>query len=97
MIKIMATYAQGLGPIPIGADRGIIERQDALDAIAQLGALVDEAYNAGLISKDKASFGMLMLMVLQEYASPLPDAGSSEADLRADLTEAVDALRTSRP
>jgi len=97
MIKIMSTYAQGFGPIPLGDARGIIERQDALDAIAQLAALVDETYNAGLISRDKASFGMLLLMVLQEYVSPLPDAGDSEANLRADLTEAVDALRAARP
>jgi hypothetical protein len=97
MIKIMTTYAQGIGPIPLGEDRGIIERQDALDAVAQVAALVDEAYNAGLISKSKASHGMLMLMVLQEYISPLPDAGPSEHDLRADLTEAVNALRIGRP
>lgn len=56
MIKIMMTYEQGLGPIPIGSPRGIIERQDALDAVAQLSAVVDESYNAGLISKGKASF-----------------------------------------
>src|SRR6266542_2337027 len=56
MIKIMATYAQGQGPIPLGNARGIIERQDALDAIAQLAALVDETYNAGLISEKKAGF-----------------------------------------
>jgi hypothetical protein len=97
MIKIMATYAQGQGPIPLGNAREIIERQDALDAIAQLAALVDETYNAGLISENKASFGMLLLMVLQEYVSPLPDAGDSEDQLRGDLEEAVNALRASRP
>lgn len=97
MIKIMMTYEQGLGPIPIGSPRGIIERQDALDAVAQLSAVVDESYNAGFISKGKASFCMLLLMVLQEYISPFPSAGPNEADLRSDLTAAVDALRMSRP
>ena len=48
MIKIMATYAQGQGPIPLGNAREIIERQDALDAIAQLAALVDETYNVSV-------------------------------------------------
>jgi hypothetical protein len=97
MINIMVTYAQGLGPIPIGPDRGVIQRQDTLDAVAQLVALIDEAYNAGVISKNKASFGMLMLMVVHEYVSPLPDAGPDEPQLRADLEEPVEALRRSRP
>jgi hypothetical protein len=53
MIKIMATYAQGLEPIPVGENRGIIQRQDVLDAISQLAALVDESYYAGLISREQ--------------------------------------------
>jgi hypothetical protein len=97
MINIKATYAQGLGSIPAGEDRGIIQRQDVLDAISQLAALVDESYNAGLISENKASFGMLMSMVIHEHVSPLPNAGPDETQLRTDLSEAVAAIRQARP
>jgi hypothetical protein len=53
MLRLMAGYAdRHASEIP--GPRGVVQRQDALDAVIQLAAVVDEAVQAGAIPVDRA-------------------------------------------
>jgi hypothetical protein len=95
MQMVMASYAAGR--LVIGPKRGIVEREDAMDAIVQIAATVDEWLQSGLVPEERALNAMLMLMVIRDLVAPLPDIGEDELLLRRDLQEAVDALRITRP
>jgi hypothetical protein len=95
MQMLMASYATSQ-PL-IGPERGIVDRNDAMDAIVQVAAAVDEWLQSGLVPEDRALHVMLMLMVIRDFVAPLPDTEGSELLLRRDLEEAIGALRATRP
>ena len=71
MQHLMAVYAQQQAPEKPGP-RGVVELQDALDAVIQLAAVIDEEIKAGRIPADRGRHAAAMLMLLREYIQPLP-------------------------
>jgi hypothetical protein len=94
MMQLLAPMDSGGLPHE-GPDRGIVERTDALKALAQVFAVVDSALQDRRIDPDAGKHAMRMLVVVRERICPIPDPPGDEALFRADLQEAVDALRTS--
>ena len=88
MRRLMVGYARRQAS-EISGPRGVVKRQDALDAVIQLAAVVDEAVQAGAA----------MLMVLREFVQPLPpdwDGDGCTDYLVDDLAMMVTALREAR-
>ena len=73
MQRLLVVYADRQTS-EIAGPRGVVERQDALDAVIQLAAVVDEAVQAGGIPVDRGMHAAAMLMVLREFIQPLPPA-----------------------
>jgi hypothetical protein len=98
MQRLMVMYARRqTSEIP--GPRGVVKRQDALDAVIQLAAVVDEAVHADAIPVDRGMHAAAMLMVLREFVQPLPpdwDGDGCTDYLNADLAMMVTALRKAR-
>ena len=98
MQRLLVVYAdRQTSEIP--GSRGVVERQDALDAVIQVAAVVDEAVHTGGIPVDRGMHAAAMLMVLREFLQPLPPAwdGDRCTDyLNGDLATMVGALREAR-
>jgi hypothetical protein len=75
---------------PAGPARGVVGIRDALDAILQVAAVIDEAGMADKIPRDRAALAGVMLMVVRDYVQPLPGGGD---DVTADLENVVSLLR----
>jgi hypothetical protein len=98
MQHLMATYAHQQAP-ERPDPRGVVEKQDALDAVIQLAAVIDEATQDGRIPADRGQHAAAMLMVVREYIQPLPrglDADGVTDNLITDLAGMVMALREAR-
>ena len=98
MRRLMAVYARRQAA-EIPGPRGVVNRQDALDAVIQLAAVVDEAVQAGAIPVDRAMHAAAMLMVFREFVQPLPpdwDGDGCTDYLVDDLAMMVTALREAR-
>ena len=98
MQHLMILYGRCQAP-ENSACRGVVERQDALDAVIQLAAVVDEAVQAGRLPVDRGMHAAAMLMVLREWIQPLPpglDADGYTDILTSDLGAMVMALREAR-
>ena len=95
---LMASMAQGRDP-KVPAPRDVVGLQDFLDAVLQLAAVIDEELQAGRIRRDRGVHAAAMLMLLRDYAQPLPLGlgADGEADLvTPDLRELVGYLRQAR-
>ncbi len=98
MQHLMAAYAHQQAPEK-PAPRGVVERQDALDAVIQLAAVIDEAIEAGRVPPARGQHAAAMLMLVREYIQPLPrglDADGVTDNLTTDLGSMVMALREAR-
>jgi len=98
MQHLMAAYAQQQAPERPNP-RGVVELQDALDAVIQLAAVIDEATQAGQIPADRSQHAAAMLMLVREYIQPLPrglEADGVTDNLTTDLGAMVMALREAR-
>ena len=98
MRRLMVRYAHRQAS-EVPGPRGVVKRQDALDAVIQLAAVVDEAVHADAIPVDRGMHAAAMLMVLREFVQPLPPAwdGDGCTDyLVDDLAVMVTALREAR-
>ncbi|MFJ5154948.1 hypothetical protein ACIQCF_25835 [Streptomyces sp. NPDC088353] len=101
MMQVLLThYAHKEVPDP-AEDRGVVDQQDALDAVLSLAAFLDANAQAGRISVNDAEHMASMLMVIRECIRPLPvglvESSGGEADgVTPDLQEMVNALRTAR-
>ena len=75
--------------------RGIVTTVDAVEAVVQVAAVLDEAAQAGAIDRDRAAFAVAMLMVIRDHVSPLPRVtpDSREDPVGSDLQVLVTALR----
>jgi hypothetical protein len=79
--------------------RGVVDLQDALDAVIQLAAVIDEATQAGRIPRARGQHAAAMLMLVREHIRPLPcglDADGVTDNLTTDLGAMVMALREAR-
>jgi hypothetical protein len=79
--------------------RGVVELQDALDAVIQVAAVIDEATQDGRIPAARGQHAAAMLMLVREYIQPLPpglDADGVTDNLTTDLGGMVMALREAR-
>ena len=96
MQLLMARMAQQVrGEVPPW--RGVVTQQDALDAVLQVGAVIDQATQAGQIPAGAGIHAAAMLMVVREYVQPLPAAEPNGPDpVTPDLQELSAALRTVR-
>jgi hypothetical protein len=77
--------------------RGVVERQDALDAVIHLAASIDEPAQNGEIPPERAKYMASLLMVIRDFIEPLPPGLDTDGvtDLATrDLAEMVDAIRT---
>lgn len=98
MQYLMAAYAQQVTP-EVPEPRGVVQLQDALDAVLQLAAVIDEATQAGRIDRERGKHAATMLMVVRDYIKPLPRGLAADGvtdDLTRDLEEIVAALRQAR-
>jgi hypothetical protein len=93
MQALMAASAQH-HELEVPEPRGIVELQDALDAVLQLSAVIDSQTQAGQIPVETGTHAAAMLMVIRDYLKPLPDEGDSDINsVSADLEAKVAALR----
>lgn len=77
------------------APRGVVEQQDALDAVLQLAAVIDSQIQAGRIAPDTGLHAAAMLMIVRDYIKPLPTEGDEDIEnVTEDLREKVTQLRT---
>lgn len=79
--------------------RGTVKLQDALDAVMQLAAVIDEATQAGRVPAERGVHAAAMLMLIRDYIQPLPRGLAEEGGsdfVTPDLEELVESLRTSR-
>jgi hypothetical protein len=98
MQYLMAAYAQQVTP-EVPAPRDVVQLQDALDAVLQLAAVIDEASQAGRIERERGKHAAAMLMVIRDYVKPLPPGLAADGvtdNLTQDLKEIVAALRKAR-
>jgi hypothetical protein len=98
MRALMVVYADRQASESLGP-RGVVQRQDALDAVIQLAAVVDEAVQADAIPVDRGMHAAAMLMVIREFVQPLPpvwDGDGCTDYLEGDLATMVTALREAR-
>jgi hypothetical protein len=75
--------------------RGVVTRDDALDAVLQVAAVIDEATQAGRIPVERGAHGAAMLMLIRDYIQPLPavpEDGVTDK-VTPDLTELARLLR----
>jgi hypothetical protein len=98
MQYLMAAYAQQVLP-EIPEPRNVVQLQDALEAVLQLAAVIDEATQAGRIATDRGKHAAAMLMVVRDFIQPLPRGLAADGvtdNLTPDLEEIVAALRQAR-
>lgn len=98
MQYLMAAYAQQVTP-EVPAPRNVVQLQDALDAVLQLAAVIDEATQAGRIDRERGKHAASMLMVIRDFIKPLPRGLAADGvtdELTHDLEELVAALRQAR-
>src|SRR3954447_14726356 len=100
MQGLLIDYAHKRVP-EAAADRGVVDRQDALDAVVNLAAILDRNLQDGDLARGDATHMAAMLMVVRDYVHPLPrdrgDGSAGEADaVTDDLRELVGGLRAAR-
>ncbi len=82
---------------PAAEPRGVVELQDALDAVVQVAAMIDEYTQSGAIPAGRGVFAGAWLMVIRDYLRPLPPGVDDGRDrLTEDLRKMVGALRSLR-
>lgn len=95
MMQYLMTLA-AQGRLPEGAPaRKVVTRDDALDAVLQLAAVIDYSTQSGSILRERGDHAAAMLMIIREYIQSLPQGllpdGTDGAT--ADLAELVRQLR----
>jgi hypothetical protein len=90
--------AERLGSLPVEphGPREIVTEPDAIEAMFQLSAVLDETEATGLVVTERLVWASALLMVILDYVRPLPHAGSAGNNNDAvgeDVQEMVDALR----
>lgn len=97
MQHLMARYAAREVPdTPV--PRRVVEEQDALDAVLQIAAVLDEQTQARAIPVERAAHAGAMLMLLRDHVRALPPGPDLDGHDRvtADLRALVEGLRQLR-
>jgi hypothetical protein len=98
MHRLLAHMAQRVPP-EIPTDRGVVSRQDALDAVMRVAAVLDEQTQAGGIPPDRGVHAAAMLMLIRDHLQPLPRGlitpGGPDM-VTPDLQQLTQELRTTR-
>src|SRR5664279_5099072 len=92
---LLAHYANRRTP-ESPAPRGIVAEQDALDAVLQVAAVIDEYTQSGAIPVQRGVHAGAMLMVACDYIRPLPPLSLihiSEPTRRTPISYAVFCLK----
>ena len=95
MQYLMACMAQRRDP-EVPEARGVVKLQDALDALLQVAAVVDEAVQSGRIRRDRGVHAGAMLMLIRDHIQPLPRGIAADGvtdHATPDLKELVTYLR----
>jgi hypothetical protein len=71
MHRLLAHIAQRVPP-EVPPDRGVVSRQDALDAVMRIAAVIDEQTQAGGIPPGPSVHASAMLMLIHDHLRPLP-------------------------
>lgn len=98
MMQLLMSHMAQQVPNDVPASRGIVTQQDALDAIVQIAAVIDQGAQSGHIPAGPGIHAGAMLMVIRDYIQPLPSGGGRHgADpVTGDIEEMVAALREVR-
>ena len=86
-------------PLATTAPRGVVEKQDAVDAVFHLIVALDELVQDRVVPVERGPWMMSLLMVIRDYIEPLPPGLDSDGvtDLvTPDLAEMVSAIRATR-
>jgi len=98
MHRLLAHMAQRVPP-EVPPDRGVVSRQDALDAVMQVAAVIDEQTQAGGIPPGRGVHAAAMLMLIRDHLQPLPRGlitPSGPDMVTPDLQELTQELRRTR-
>lgn len=97
MQLLMARMAQQV-PNEVPPWRGVITQQDALDAVLQVAAVIDQGAQSGQIPAAAGIHAGAMLMLIREYVQPLPRGAEMDGPdpVTGDLEEMAAALREVR-
>lgn len=96
MQHLLTCFAQGI-ELDIPQPRDVVTKQDALDAVLQLAAAIDEQAQANAMDTERAVWVIQLLMVIREYIEPLPRGLAKDGvtdSFTADLQEMVEAIKT---
>jgi len=92
-LMVLAAHQELPEPAPV---RGVVTRNDALDAVLMLAAVIDEVTQAGRIPPEHGTAAGALLMLVRDYIQPLPavptDDGLSDK-VTPDLAELARTLR----
>jgi hypothetical protein len=95
MQHLMVLAAHQELPEP-ASPRNIVTRDDALDAVLQLAAVIDEATQAGRIPAARGVTAAALLMLIRDYLQPLPAVPAEDGitdRVTPDLAEMARILR----
>lgn len=92
---LLMEFVRGVEPMG-AAVRGVVEEQDAVDAVAALAMTLDEQVQTGRIDSNAGAHMGALLMTIRDYVRPLPVGVNADGSdgVPDDLREMVDALRT---
>ena len=96
MQRLASAYIRGEN-IGRGPDRGLINEDDAVNALMQTFAVIDQQLQENEMPPDKALHAMQMLMVIHEFIRPIPGSPGDEELFNADLAETAALLRENSP
>jgi hypothetical protein len=78
MQHLMARMANQMPP-EVPPERGVVTLQDALDAVMQVAAVIDEETQADRVPLERSVHAAAMLMVIRDYIQPLPPGSPRRA------------------
>ena len=83
MQHYMTAYAHA-DALPAADVRGVVELDDALDAVMQVAAVIDEYTRSGDIPTGRGMHAVASLMVIREHLRPGPPSEEDGRDLLAE-------------
>jgi hypothetical protein len=72
MLQFLIAHHVAVEDPPPANPRGVVELQDALDALMQVAIVLDQHTQEGDIPPSRGVFAGAMLMVVRDYIQPLP-------------------------
>ncbi len=99
MMQYLMRHAGHHRPPGTPSARGVVTLQDALDAVLQVAAVIEDQVHAAHLPVERGVHAAAMLMTIRDFVQPLPrglaDEGVTDR-VTADLAELVAGLRQAR-